>query len=86
MLDKQSNTNEGYKTVRQIIRRRHDSYGSMLSGTLYDKIRNKFRKYSNDQENHVKDVQKSLEAIAVVECMLFTKDILRKVVMMLHLS
>ena len=50
------------------------------------KFRNKFRKYSNDQENHVKDVQKSLEAIAVVECMLFTKDILRKVVTMLHLS
>ena len=29
--------------------------------------RNKFRKFSNDQENHVKVVQENLEAIAVAE-------------------
>ena len=39
------------------------------------KFRNKFRKFSNDHENHVKDVQKSLEAIAVVECMSFTEHL-----------
>ena len=41
------------------------------------KFRNKFRKFSNDQENHVKDVQKSLEAIAVAECMSFIKGSLQ---------
>ena len=34
----------------------------------------KFRKFFNDQENHLKDVQKSLEAIAVAHCMLFIED------------
>ena len=38
------------------------------------KFLNKFRKFSNDQENHVKDVQKSLEVIAFAECMSFIKD------------
>ena len=35
------------------------------------KFRNKFRNFPNDQENDVKDVQKSLEAIAYAECMSF---------------
>ena len=35
------------------------------------KFRNTFPKFSNDQESHVKDVQKSLEAIAVAECISF---------------
>ena len=38
------------------------------------KFRNKFWKFSNDQENHVKDVQKRLEVIAFAECMSFIKD------------
>ena len=37
------------------------------------KFRNKFRKFSNDQENHFKDFQKSFEAIAVASCVLFIK-------------
>ena len=41
------------------------------------KFGNKFRKFSNDHVNHVKDVQKSLEAIAVAPCMLFIKDSLQ---------
>ena len=41
------------------------------------KSRNKFRKFSNDQENHVKVVQENLEAIAVAEWMLFIKDSLQ---------
>ena len=41
------------------------------------KFGNKFRKFSNDHVNHVKDVQKSLEAIAVAQCMLFIKDSLQ---------
>ena len=38
------------------------------------KFRNKFRKFPNDQENHIKEVQKSLEAFAVAECMSFIED------------
>ena len=38
------------------------------------RFRNKFRKFSNDQENHLKDVHKSFEAIAVVECMSFIEN------------
>ena len=41
------------------------------------KFRNKFRKFSNNQENYLKDVQKSLEAIAVTECMSFIEDSLQ---------
>ena len=37
------------------------------------KFGNKFRKFSNDHVNHVKDVQKSLEAIAVAQCMSFVE-------------
>ena len=37
------------------------------------KFRNKFRKFSSDQENHFKDFQKSFEAIAVALCVLFIK-------------
>ena len=37
-------------------------------------FRIKFRKFFNDQENYLKDVQKSLEAIAVAHCMLFIED------------
>ena len=37
------------------------------------KLRNKFSKFSNDQENQVKYVQKSLEAIAVAPCMSFVE-------------
>ena len=47
-------------------------------------FRNKFRKFSNDQENHVKGIQRSLEAIAFAKCM--SLKILCKVVMKLHLS
>ena len=38
------------------------------------KFRNKFTKFSNDPENHVKDIQKSFEVIAFAECMSFIKD------------
>ena len=38
------------------------------------KFRNKYRKFSEDQKNYLKDVQKSLEAIAVAECMPFIED------------
>ena len=37
------------------------------------KFRNKFRKFSNDQENHFKDFQKSFEAIAVAPYVLLIK-------------
>ena len=40
-------------------------------------FRNKFCKFFNDQENHLKDVQKSLEAIAVAGCMSFIEDSLQ---------
>ena len=43
----------------------------MLSSKLYDKIQEYISQISNDQESHVKDVQKSLEAIAVAECISF---------------
>ena len=51
--------------------------GSVLLWTLYDKIQNKFRKFYNHQENHVKGLQKSLGIIAVSECMSFIEDSLR---------
>ena len=35
---------------------------------------NKFCKFSNDQEKHLAGVQKSVEAIAVAECMSFIED------------
>ena len=38
------------------------------------KFRNKFRRFSNAQENHPNDVQKSLEAIAIAECMSFIEN------------
>ena len=38
------------------------------------KFKNKFRKFSNDQESHV---QKSLDAITVAECMSFIEDSLQ---------
>ena len=38
------------------------------------KFRNKYRKFSEDQKNYIKDVQKSLEAIAVPKCMSFIED------------
>ena len=41
------------------------------------KFRKKFCKFSNNQENHVKNVQNSLEAIAVAECMSFIEDSLQ---------
>ena len=42
------------------------------------KSRNKFPKFSNDEENHVKkDVEKNLEAIAIAECISFIKDSLQ---------
>ena len=42
------------------------------------KFRNKFRKFSNDEENHVKNnVEKNLEAIAIAECISFVKDSLQ---------
>ena len=41
------------------------------------KFGNKFCKFLNDQENNIKDVQKSIEAIVVAECMSFFKDSLQ---------
>ena len=41
------------------------------------KFGNKFGKFFKDQENNVKDVQKSLEGIVVDECMSFFKDSLQ---------
>ena len=41
------------------------------------KFRNKFCKFYKDQENGVKEVQKSLEAIAVAKCMSFIEDSLQ---------
>ena len=41
------------------------------------KFGNKFYKFFNDQENNVKDDQKSLEVIAVAECMSFFQDSLQ---------
>ena len=41
------------------------------------KIRNKFHKFSKDRENHLKGVQKNLEAITVAECMSFIEDSLQ---------
>ena len=41
------------------------------------KFGNKFGKFLNDQKNNVKDVQKSIEAIVVAECMSFFKDSLQ---------
>ena len=41
------------------------------------KFKNIFREFSNGQENHVKDIQKSLEVIAVAKCMLFVEDSLQ---------
>ena len=41
------------------------------------KFKNKFRKFSNDQESHLKYVQKSLDAITVAECMSFIEDSLQ---------
>lgn len=41
------------------------------------KFSNKFLKFCNDQQNHLNDVQKSLELIAVVECMSFSEDFLQ---------
>ena len=41
------------------------------------KFRNIFRKFSNNQENHLKDVQKSLEAIEIAACMSFIADYLQ---------
>ena len=41
------------------------------------KFGNKFCKFFNDQENNVKDDQKSLEVIAVAECMSFFQDSLQ---------
>ena len=41
------------------------------------KFRNKFCKFYKDQENDVKDVQKSLEATAFAECMSFIEDSLQ---------
>ena len=38
---------------------------------------NKFCKFFNNQENHLKDVQKSLEAVTVAECMSFIEDFLQ---------
>ena len=38
------------------------------------KFRNKFRRFSNAQENHPNDVQKSLEASAIAECMSFIEN------------
>ena len=48
------------------------------------KFRNKFHKFSNDQENNVQNGQKSLEAIAVTKCHLL--KILCIVAVKLHLS
>ena len=41
------------------------------------KFKNKFCKFSNDQENHYKNVQKSLDPIAVAEYMSFIEDSLQ---------
>ena len=43
------------------------------------KISNKLRKFSNDQENYVKEVQKSLETITIVEYMSFIEDSLESI-------
>ena len=40
------------------------------------KFSNKFLKFCNDQQNHLNDVQKSLEVIAIVECMSFSEDVI----------
>ena len=53
-----------------------ESFSMIAWGACYHehcmaKFRNKF------QENHVKDVQKSFEAIAVAECMSFIEDSLQ---------
>ena len=65
------NANGGYKLLAK------SSEGDMIAREAcyhehcMTKFRNKFLNFPNDQENDVKDVQKSLEAIAYAECMSF---------------
>ena len=67
------NANGGYKLLAK------SSEGDMIVREAcyhehcMTKFRNKFLNFPNDQENDVKDVQKSLEAIAYAECMSFTE-------------
>ena len=77
VLDKQRHISGDTKLLGKLSEVNMIAMGSVLLWTLYDKIQNKFRKFYNHQENHVKGLQKSLETIVVSECMSFIEDSLR---------
>ena len=66
---------EGYMIAREACYQEH----------CKTKFRNKFANFCNDQENHIKDVQKSLAAIAVADCMLLIKGSLQNIDQVAHL-